>query len=406
MLKRWATFLAVFVLGNLGTNAHAAEGPYIFDWGIRDGFLSGSPDVTPVPHPGHDWPADYSGYQSLYNQLDTMGRPLSMMLQPDTNPLDGTQDPNALTTVMSYVPRLDFVWADFEDANQNAQMQKVIAQVRSNSNPAISQAYIGNYNDYAGAMDYSAVWPNQVDRSAADAFYRTSGENISNPSIYPYEYYANHTNAGAWGTNVAPNTRAALLWAPLERFSLAKRNLPAGDLLIPWTARFIATSDPGYVASPPPREDVIAMIQHIRLRGADGYYRLVSIVSDDPNFVVDPTEEAQDRQDMLDGWHSLDGIFSNSGAVHILNLDTDKISGLQWSGVEVGDQVAILISNLSDISQRILLPAIDGLPEYSDYVPANSHLLKFYNVPEPGSLAILGIVVGSGLCRRPRKVKI
>lgn len=368
----------------------AANGLYIFDWGIRDGDLAGMEDYTPVPHPGHDWSANNSVYTNLYSQLNAQGRPMALMLQPDTNPLDGSVDPNALSTVMNYVPRLDFVFADLEDANQNAQMTAIINQVRSNPNPAINGAYIGNYNNYAGATDNSAVWPGQMDRSAQSAFYLSSGMNVSMPPAYPYEYYANHTNVSAWGaSNVSPNTRSALFWAPLEKVSNAKRNLPAGHLLMPWTARFIDIQDSeGYFAPIPPPEDVIAMIQHIRLRGADGYFRLVSIDSNDPAHVFDPVENARDRLDMLNAWHSLDGVFANGGTPRILNLDTNKVGGLEWSGVQAGNEVAILISNLGNSTSRILLPDIEGLPQYSDYVAGGQHLLHIYSVPEPNVLIL------------------
>lgn len=406
--KFYGKVLIGLLAGCLGSTVNAAvPGPYFFDWNTRNySGVYGWPNYTPIPHAGHDVAADSSDYVSLYSSLDSLGRPLGLMLQPDTNPYDGTKDPNALTTVMSYVPRLDFVFADFEEddrTHQNAQTQAMINQVRAGANPNINQAFIGNYNDFPGATDTSAVWPNQMDRSAASSFYLSSGLNVAMPGIYPYEYYANHVNGAAWGGDISPNKRSALFWAPLEKYSLAKRNLPAGHLLIPWTARFIDIKDSeGYFAPTPPREDVIAMIQHIRLRGADGYYRLGSIVSNDPSFVPSPSEEAQDRIDMYNAWHSLDSVFTG-GTVTILNLDTDKIGGLEWSGVQVGNQVAILISNLSSTTQRITLPDIEGLPEYSDYVDSNQHLLKIYAVPEPGTMAVLAAAAAGGLCLRPRK---
>jgi hypothetical protein len=393
MFKHLCKATAAIVLSCLVQPIMAANGPYIFDWNIRDGYLSGSEDYTPVPHPGHDWSANNSIYTNLYTQLNAQDRPMTLMLQPDTNPLDGSVDPNALSTVMNYVPRLDFVFADLEDANHNDQMQAVINQVRAHSNPNINQAYIGNYDDYPGAVDYSLPWPGQEDRSARDNFYRTSGENVAMPGVYPYEFYETHANADIWGSNVAPSERSALFWAPLEKFSVAKRNLPAGHLLIPWTARFIGWGD-GYDAAVPPREDVVAMIQHTRLRGADGFFRLISIIDNfDPNPVINPSEEAQDRLDMLNGWHSLDSVFAAGGTPEILNLDTDKTSGLEWSGVRVGNEIAILISNLGNSTSRILLPDIEGLPQYSDYVAGGQHLLQIYSVPEPNVLLLPGLLL-------------
>ena len=65
--------------------------------------------------------------------------------------------------------------------------------------------------------------------------YLTSGLNIAMPSCYPYEYYSQHTTPGQYGGS-APTLRSALFWAPLERFSVAKRALPEGHMLMPWTA--------------------------------------------------------------------------------------------------------------------------------------------------------------------------
>jgi hypothetical protein len=150
----------------------------------------------------------------------------------------------------------------------------------------------------------------------------------------------------------------------------------------------------------------MAMIQHIRLRGADGFYRLISIIDNfDPNPVINPVEESQNRDDMLNAWHSLDSVFDAVGDVEILNLDTNKVGGIEWSGVQVGSKVAILVSNLGNSTNRILLPDIPGLPEYSDYVGSNQHVLTIYNViPEPATLVMQATAVMGLLVRRRRKI--
>lgn len=362
--------------------ATAVTGPFIFDWGVRNRVVPGLDGITPSPFVGHDYEADHEWYVDLYDQMYAADRAISLMLVPGTNPINGSEDMYALSTVMSYAPRLNFVWADFEDENQNAETTEMIRQVRTNSNPSINSAYVANYGDYPGATDVSANWPEDVNRAARDAFYRNSGTNIANPSCYPYEYYEIHTSSYTWGTNVCPNKRSALFWTPLERVSVAKRNLPAGHLLIPWVARFIEWA--GYDAPIPTREDVRALMQHMRLRGADGYYRLAGILLLDENS-MDGNEEYENQWDMFNAWHSLDKVFEGSGTVNILNLNTNKLGGIEWSGVQHGSKIAILVSNLGNSSQRVALPSIAGLPAYSDYVAPGEHMLRIYDIILPAA---------------------
>jgi hypothetical protein len=49
-----------------------------------------------------------------------------------------------------------------------------------------------------------------------------------------------------------------------------------------------------------------------------------------------------------------------------------------------------------------MLPDIEGLPEYSDYVPSGQHLLHIYSVPEPNTILILPclLLLSRGLLRR------
>lgn len=355
--------------------AVAVQGPFIFDWGVRDNILLGFEDIAPVPHPGHDWLASHQNYVNLYNQLYAADRPLCLMLQSDTNPIDGTTDMYALSTVMGYIPRLNIAFADFEGASQNAETLEMISQIRSNTNPDINSAYVCNYADYPGTPDNSTeLGPSGANRSAKSTFYSTSGTNVANPNCYPYESFETHTWASYWGATVSPSKRSALFWAPLERFCVAKRNLPSGHLLIPWTARFISYNN--YTAPVPTREDVRALIQHMRLRGADGYYRLGGTFSDAGTTV--PAEDTENRMDMLNAWRSLDKVFAGAGAVTILNLNTNKTGGLEWSGVQHGSKVAILISNLGNSAASIDLPPGYGLPANSDVIAAGQHQLKIY----------------------------
>lgn len=81
--------------GTVGSPGTDGSRPYIFDWSIRDKLLPGFSDYTPIPDPGHDGSANSSVDHSLYSQLYASERPLGLMLQLDTNPINGSKDPNA-----------------------------------------------------------------------------------------------------------------------------------------------------------------------------------------------------------------------------------------------------------------------------------------------------------------------
>ncbi len=364
----WATGVSAIVDGNSPADT------LIFDWALRD-TDNAFTQIVPVPHPGADWPAGYTVYHNLYDELYTRGQPLCLMLVDATGPAYGWKDPNALLTLISYVPRLDMVFADFEGPHRDDDVQMTVQQVRSHPSSDINAAYIGNYAQQPGTYDESQHYPWIVDRTEEDLIYRTSGLNIAQPSCYPYEYLEVHTSSYIWGDYVAPNKRSALFWAPLERLSVAKRALPDGHLLIPWVAAFIPWD--GYEADPPPVEDLKAIIQHTRLRGADGYYSLGLIA---PEEYTDYWP-AHYRYDIWEAWHSLEWLFGGTGDTNILNLDTDKLSGLQWSGVKHGPKAAVIISNLGNAAGRVDFPDIPELPDFSPWVEPNSHLLLTYGSP-------------------------
>jgi hypothetical protein len=337
----------------------------IFDWGLRS-TDNAFTQIVPVPHPGADWPAGYTVYHTLYDEIYARGQPLCLMLVDATGPAYGWKDPNALLTVMSYVPRLDMVFADFEGPNRDDDVQMMVQQVRSHPGSDINSAWIGNYGQQPGTYDESQHYPWITDRTEEDLIYRTSGLNIAQPSCYPYEYLEVHTSSYIWGDYIAPNKRSALFWAPLERLSVAKRALPEGHLLIPWVAAFIPWD--GYEADPPPVEDLKAIIQHMRLRGADGYYSLGLIAP-------------EEYTDYWPAHYRLEWLFGGTGETTILNLDTDKLSGLQWSGVKHGPKIAVIISNLGNAAGRVDFPDISELPDFSPWVEPNSHLLLTYGSP-------------------------
>ena len=355
--------------------AHASEN--VFSWRVRDAVED---DYNPMPHPGHDAPASSSTYINLIFQTAAQGRPVALMLQNDTGPYDGTKDPNALNTVMSYAPRLDFVFDDFESPTRDENTLEMVSQVRGHSNPNINNARVGSYAQFPGEVDVSVPFPAQMDRGSAGNgehdFYLTSGLDVAMPNSYHYEYFETHANPLVWGSNISPNVRSALFWAPLERLSLAKRNLPAGHLLIPYIGGFEAWD--GYDADPPEIEDLTAEIQHYRLRGADGFSAQGSF--------IDGYSHSQHRQDVLASWRELDWLFDLPGEATILNLDTSKLTGVEWSGVHKGNHVVIRISNLGNSTMSVDLPDIVGIPDWSPAISPGQHEIFVYNLGIDGDL--------------------
>jgi hypothetical protein len=271
--------------------------------------------------------------------------------------------------------RFDYCFADFESETRNENTLEMVDQVRAHSNPNISGARIGNYGDFPGPIDLSPPYTGRVDRADKHEFYLTSGLDVAQPNCYPYEYYSTHTNSGIWGSEISPNVRSALFWAPLEKYSVAKRYLPDGHELIPWINAFVPWD--GYEAPPPPEADRAALLEHMRLRGADGYYSLGSMNPDLPR------EEYM--QELQLAWHGLDDFFAPADEVTILNLATDKKRGLEWSGQRRGDTVRILVSNLGNVTERVDLPAIGGLPDYTPYVSPGEHLWLNYTWQDGGA---------------------
>ena len=137
-------------------------------------------------------------------------------------------------------------------------------------------------------------------------FYLNSGLNVAMPRMYTIDWYDQYPG---------PNYRAKLFWYPLESGSSAARALPEGNQFIPWAGGFYTYSG----ADPIPNEDTLALFQHIRLRGADGYY-----LYGDAHGAW-PTEEAF-RADMLDSWKEFDWLFEDVDKqdVQILNTDTEQ----------------------------------------------------------------------------------
>lgn len=394
--------VAVFLGASL-TCAHGQE--LVFDWGIK---YYPSPVVGVVPLLRLVSAPDYSNPLQL--NFDN-GNNVGILLRNPSSPLDG-DDPtsnvwenrNSLAQVLAWLDahdlRLDYVFADFEfhlstavdplirrqenlQAN-NANLEAVIDMVRSHPNQNIAKARIGNFDYFAGAQMLSEPFPQTADRAIVDAFYRTAQVNgnrvmnVSMPDMYPVDYHKTHAIGvrwNAWGEYSAPNIHSALFWAPLENLSTAKRNLPAGDQLIPWISTFVSYGQTDYpvdLADRPTPSDYKALLQHARLRGADGYYTW-----EDAGAPIDLVQTYAN-------WHQLDWFFNLPGDAIVLNVNTNKTTGLEWSGFRRRDRVLVLASNLSGASAVVpLQPASAGLPATTPVLANNSHLQLQYLVTKP-----------------------
>lgn len=285
------------------------------DWSVAHDLGSG-----PNCCIGCDPPSNADG--CCYQGLHAAGYPLSLMLQSTTAPLCGPQNltlswkPETLEQVMDGLATLNlplsYVFSDFEMTgcdNENA--AEMVELIRAHS--FHSTARVGAYPHYPGPVDISAAWPTFHDRREAHLFYLDSGLDVAMPDCYPYAVYEVHyddTYMYPDPSTRAPNRRAALFWAPVHKLSVASASLPAGHLLIPWITGYVDMED--YTYEPPPREDMVALLKHLRLRGAHGYAVLISGLESLPSWVPEPPpgwesySNDEYRMDMLDAWLSLD----------------------------------------------------------------------------------------------------
>lgn len=389
---------------------------YIQQTGEYKGFHVTMPEICPVPRPGYYSGNEPSDYEDLYSKLHADNYPLTMFVD-----FHGGQTVDDVTDTFSYAPRMDYIFMDFEGDSDETNTSAIIAAVTGytgGDNPgAYTKAKIGNYDFFPGATDTSIYF--NSNRSAADEYYNDNKESlkVAMPVMYPYECYSIHTK----GANPAPNVRSALFWAPLEHFSVASRALhdvndPSYDSayadheLIPWINRFRPYDGydlPGYNyhAEAPTWRDNYEMLRHARLRGADGYYTFRPMEDpDNPGVYLDVygADAEEYRQDMMAAWISLDYLFDNDAEVTFLNLTTDKVSGIQWSGATNDDgEFAFLISNLTD--EWYLFEYVDdagltssqrdgyNLP-YGTWVAPFSHAMVMH-APEP----FMGCLLAAGL---------
>ncbi len=353
-----------------------------------------------VPGASHGGPSFVPGNpgawraRCLAKKLYEAGAPVAVLIRERNCPYPFNTNgkptsPGEVAAMLDALPRLDYLFMDLEpngDAGPREvrrNVEAIVRMVRSHPNPRISGAFIGNYNDWPGRSDPGKIWPDRRDRTRVagrwdrDAFYRAN-LNIAMPLCYPYRVFSKHTADRLQKGDTAPNNRAAIFWAPLARLSVAARNLPEGHLLIPWVTDYATGGTKGmrdtvYRAPPPSKADLEALIRHIRLRGAYSYYAWTS----SPKRTNHPTISHDEFTALaLNAWRSLDPLFDTGGPGRVLNLETDKASGVQWSGMAAGDRVWVLVSNLGNRDGvRVKLPALPGLPEQTPPVPRGAHRL-------------------------------
>ena len=407
--------IAMLVLCLFGLNKNALaedygfDYPLIFDFNVRPtaegdaisplttwpyGFHAVETDITPVALAGTWYNALDWRVRGCLTECYNQNRPVAILLGDSTGPYDGSVDPNALTKIMDYLSykgmRLDYVFMDIEGATQAENTALVNQLVRNYSDPNINQARMGNYHDDFGT----------------DICYQNSGMDVAMPTIYQWQSYAS--------TFSGPNDRADLFYGALEHLSTSARNLRSGDQLIPWVGNYVGTE----TTDPLPHEDSERLLQHCRLRGANGYYNWRSSQEDwyDPTYPGDIYGTEAFKAAMVDAWQELDWLFDgiDKDDINVLSLATDESSGFNWSAVETANGAVLLASNLGNSTNSVtaaeLLTAgmssqavtgIFGSTSGQIYVTAGNHSLETYsvpsvaivNVPEPSSLWMLASVL-------------
>ena len=402
-----------------------SSGEYLWPQNPTPEQLLGVPEFTPsteyfyspMPQPGGMHGIGFSGWMSwlldaAMERVAQSGTPVTILMRERNSPYPyHTQglsvDPNALPAALNALSKLDYLIMDleYEPDNIERNIREIVRQVRSHPNPEIANAYIGNYSDYPGALDRGYIWDNQQDRGGGgsyggesgwdrDEMYRTMGLNIAMPSAYPYEAYSVHARPGLQGNDqTSPNVRSASLWAPLEHISVAARELESDHKLIPWVSNYVPYPFPDpngyYNAPPPPQADLRALIQHLYLRGADGF---VVWTRDDQHTEHPTVDYPEYRQLTLTAWEEVETLLEGESRIEVLNLGTSKARGIEWSAVRSQSHVVVLVSNLSgNINPRaILLPQIDGIPRQTEPVSNGTHRIFVYDLPqaeEPASVS-------------------
>lgn len=350
------------------------------------GGMHGGPSFVPTAN--KSWYA-----KCLAEELDRLGAPVAVLIRERNCPFPfntggNPTSPGEVAQMLDALPKLDYLLMDLEPYGEGTpadvvrNVEEIVRLVRSHPNPRVADAYLGNYDDWPGKTDEWRIFPKTRDRTRSwrdgswnrDAFYREN-LNVAMPPVYPHRVHSRHTHAGVQRGPVAPNNRAAMFWAPLARLSEASRHLPDGHLLIPWITNYGTKDEHNkhYNAPPPPRADLEALVRHIRMRGAHSYF----IWTSNPTQTSHPTINHESFKTLaMDAWRTLDPLFESGDEPRVLNLDTEKASGVQWSGIASGERVWVLVSNLGqEDGVTVDLPDLPGVPDRSPPVPRNAHRL-------------------------------
>ena len=338
-----------------------------------------------------------------YDKMMEQNRPVTLTILNTAAPITGTNDPLGLQKTIDYLSgkgyRLDFLNTDIEFSPEWStapqailEVAEAVRQVRTHADPNINQAIIGQFGAFPvstleWASDPQEATPAKV--AAFNAAYFSMGVNVAMPTMYGWEYYSKHAFSSIWGSNVAPNTRSAMFWGSLAQYSNAKINLPAGHLIIPYMNDFVSfyPDTSPYNAPTPPHEDSWTLLKHARLRGADGYFDFATLSESEPV----PYDNDKYRGDLIKAWDSLEWLFPASQTPTILNLTTDKQSGLQWSGVYTNRGAAVLVSNLGNSAVQFTMPNVPGYNDQlidSFTIAAGEHRLEYYFQAPSGSRAV------------------
>jgi hypothetical protein len=352
---------------------------------------------------------------------------------------------------------LDYAFDDFEGQGSSgdwANISNFVNQVRSSA--AGATADIGSFSKYPGPVNISEPYPNEADHRTDSAYYLTdassggSGLNVAMPASYMAQYYCVHADdAYSWGPSwwtarsglsaadqqslagfltynqlaatsaayLSPNERAAMFYGPLEAFSVARRNLPAGQQIIPWVSAY--QPNPGDVVTyllpgqAPTQQDNEALLEHLRLRGAHSFYAFgdneipaySGTYSDGTSYRIGSYQSYS--ADMEATWHSMDWFFrlpaqvgtvTADGPLNLLTFKSTggsyidpggKNGGIEWSAYQRGNRVLALISNLGNAEQsptgagtgnqgnwqKVLGALNAGLAAQAPVVPAGDHLV-------------------------------
>jgi hypothetical protein len=476
-MKRVAAFACLVgaAWGQAPLMVHAQSAPRLFEWVGMYGSSSGNIDAdtnTPAgysavpylwrfdPMTANGTPSSRARNTYVSQQSGAMANPRSgwraFFVYQDAaaalggNPVDANDIANTMAWFQNQNYPIDYAFADFEGYYPDGDWSNtysLINQVRSR--PVGARAAIGNFGWYPGPVNLGADYPSFADRRSVSADYATNAANgmagltVAMPVGYGLQAYMIHADdpyswGPGWWTNtglpssaltsltynqqaaigaayLSPNERAGLFYAPLEQVSSAKRNLPAGQQLIPWVSAYqsshgVPALQPGQVPTP---QDNEALLEHYRLRGADGFYAFGSdgvpaytgTYADGSTFAVAPYRAY--AADMAATWHSMDWFFDLPTRLGTITADgplnlcafkntggtyvdpAGRNGGIEWSAYQRGNRILAVISNLGNGAQaatgsgsgnngnwQSVFKALNAnLPAESPIVPAGEHLV-------------------------------